>query len=84
MSGNAISRYERGDESVMSLKTLCKAQEFFYKYKVYFGPKDGICIGDDVFSQYRWYSSAYYNLLKIHGIQPSSIDIINAANGDSV
>jgi len=80
ISAMAVSRFERGDERVISVETARKAEEFFRSRSVFFGPKDGICLVQDVFAQERWFSSALSKLLNEAGINPSSKDLIDAHN----
>ena len=78
ISAMAVSRFERGDESVISLATARKAELFFREHQVFFGPKHGVCIGQDVFAQQRWMATAFAKLLEEAGITPSSTDLIEA------
>lgn len=78
ISANAISRFERGDENVMSVATANNIEKWFADQCIYFGPKDGVCIGSNVFASDRWYSTALFKLLDEAGIHPSSTDLIEA------
>lgn len=74
----AVSRFERGDETVISLATAKRAEEWFQNRQVFFGPKNGVCFGENVFEQERRYLVAFYQLLRNAGIEPSSTEIIAA------
>jgi transcriptional regulator with XRE-family HTH domain len=78
VSANALSRYERGDENVISAATVIRAQAFFNERQIYFGPANGVCIGQDVFAQSRWSRAAMSAILHQHGIYPSSSELIAA------
>lgn len=78
LSAVAVSRYERGDESAISVATARRIAEWFEKQRVFFGPKDGVCIGEDVFSQDRWYTRGLFQLLKERDAIPSSTELIAA------
>ena len=85
LSAQAISRYERGDRSVMSVDTAERVMAWFTAQHVFFGPADGVCLRQNVFAQERWWGLACYQLLKEHGILPSSSDLLTAytrANGE--
>ena len=75
----AVSRYERGDTSAISAATAAKAEDFFTRNDVFFGAKDGICLGENVFATEAWMRKALLRLLEQAGIKPSSTDLINAA-----
>jgi hypothetical protein len=78
----AISRYEHGDTTVMSMATVTRLTAWFEAQRVYCGPRDGVCCGVNVFRSERWLGLACYQLLQDHGIQPSSADLLAA--GDRV
>lgn len=78
VSAMAISRFERGDETVLSVATANNMEKWFADQRIYFGPKDGVCIGSNVFASDRWYSTALFKLLDEAGIHPSSTDLIEA------
>ena len=78
VSAMAISRFERGDCGVMSVETLERIRVFFLTRRVFFGPADGVCLNQDVFSGERWLASALWQLLTEAGIKPSSSEIIAA------
>lgn len=78
LSAMAVSRYEKGDESVISVATAKRITEWFEGNRIFFGPKDGVCIGQDVFREARWWSSALFQLLRENNIKPSSADVIAA------
>ena len=44
ISAVAISRYERGDEKVISLETAKKAVALFNGYGIHFGPSHGVVL----------------------------------------
>jgi transcriptional regulator with XRE-family HTH domain len=77
-SDMALSRYENGDLSAMSVQTVLEIEAFFTTAGVYFGPKDGVCYGQNVFHQERWLGLACYQMLKEAGIAPSSRDLLDA------
>lgn len=79
LSAMAISRFERGDESVISVATAKRIAEWFQTRRVYFGPKDGVCIDSDAFAQERWYAAGLFQLLKERDAVPSSTELIEAA-----
>jgi transcriptional regulator with XRE-family HTH domain len=78
VSAMAVSRYENGDTGVMSVETMLHIEAFFHEHRVFFGPKDGICVGENVFASERWLGLACYHLLKEHGLQPSSRELLEA------
>jgi transcriptional regulator with XRE-family HTH domain len=78
ISATAVSRFENGDEGVISLATARKAEEWFRERYVFFGPKHGVCLDQDVFAQERWFASGCFQLLQEAGITPSSADLIEA------
>lgn len=78
ISAMAVSRFESGDETVISLATAKRAKEWFQDHRVFFGPKHGVCLGQDVFAQERWFSTACFKLLQEEGTQPSSTELIAA------
>jgi transcriptional regulator with XRE-family HTH domain len=78
ISAMAVSRFERGDENVLSLATARKAEAWFRDQRVFFGPKHGVCLNQDVFYQERWFSTACFKLLQEAGITPNSKDLIKA------
>lgn len=78
ISGMAVSRYERGDERVISVATARRVTEWLTTQRIYLGPKDGVCLGSDAFAQERWFATACYQLLKEHGIAPGSAELIKA------
>jgi transcriptional regulator with XRE-family HTH domain len=78
VSANALSRHERGDENVISAATVIRAQNFFNERKIYFGPANGVCIGQDVFAQSRLMRASLSIILHQHGIYPSSSELIAA------
>ncbi len=78
VSAMAISRYENGDTRVMSVETMVHVEAYFHEHRVFFGPKDGVCVGQNVFASERWLGLACYQLLKDHGIQPSGTDLLEA------
>ncbi len=78
VSHGAICRYERSDEDVISLRTVMKAKEFFESKGIFFGPKDGVCVGQDAFTGDRWFTTACLQLLKEAGITPSSTELLAA------
>lgn len=77
-SVNALSRFERGDTSVISQKTILEAKLIFEGFGLFFGPADGVCIKQNVFDQERMLQQAFYRLLNDHGVYPSSSDILSA------
>lgn len=81
ISAMAVSRFERGDETIISLATAKRAEEWFQNRQVFFGPKNGVCFGENVFEQERKYLVAFYQILKNAGIEPSSTEIIAAMRG---
>jgi transcriptional regulator with XRE-family HTH domain len=78
LSAMAISRYEQGDTGVLSMATALRLTQWFKERRLYFGPKDGVCLGADVFASERWLGLACYELLREHGIPPSSADLLRA------
>ena len=78
LSAMALSRYENGDLSVMSIQTVLEIGAFFGAHGVYFGPRDGVCVGQNVFASERWLGLACYQLLKDNGISPSSRELLDA------
>lgn len=74
----AVCGYEKGDESKLGRVTLAEAEQYFTSHRVFFGPKDGVCVGADVFEQERWYASALFQLLKEGGGVPSSTELLAA------
>jgi len=78
VSAMAISRFERGDENVLSVATANEIERRFADQQIYFGPKHGVCIGSNVFATDRWYSTALFKLLDEAGVHPSSTDLIEA------
>lgn len=83
ISAMAISRFESGDENVISLATARKAESWFRERRVFFGPKHGVCLDQDVFAQERWFSTACFKLLEEAGITPSSADLIAVHKRDT-
>ena len=51
ISTMTVNRFESGDESVISLETSKLAEEWFRDRRVFFGPKNGVCIDQDVFAK---------------------------------
>jgi len=85
LSAMAVSRYERGDLSVMSVATAQRLAAWFTERRVFFGPADGVCLRQNAFAQERWLGLACYQLLRDHNILPSSSDLLTAyqrANGE--
>jgi transcriptional regulator with XRE-family HTH domain len=85
LSAMAISRYEKGDLSVMSVATALRMRDWLLDQRVFFGPADGVCLGQNAFAQERWLGLACYQFLRDHGIVPSSSDLLTAyarANGE--
>ncbi len=78
VSHNAIARYERGDETCMSVATVNRIAAWFIKQRVFFGPKDLVCVGSDSFYQERWMATACYQLMKEAKLAPGSTDLIAA------
>jgi transcriptional regulator with XRE-family HTH domain len=78
LSAMAISRYEHGDTRVISVKTMQSLVTFFTTQRVFFGPKDGVCVGQDVFAGERWLGLACYRLLQDNGVHPTSRDLLEA------
>lgn len=78
VSAVAINRYEHGEEGRLGRLTLERATEYFRRQRIYFGPKHGVCIGEDVFSTERWYAGALFQLLKESGVIPSSTELLAA------
>jgi transcriptional regulator with XRE-family HTH domain len=86
LSAMAVSRYERGDLSVISVATEQRLTVWFTEQRVFFGPADGVCLTQNAFAQERWLGMACYQLLRDHGILPSSTDLLTAyqrANGET-
>ncbi len=80
VSAVAITRYEHGDTAVMSVATATHVAAWFEAQRVYFGPKDGVCLSANVFASERWLGLACYQLLQEHGIHPSSADLLAASD----
>jgi transcriptional regulator with XRE-family HTH domain len=78
LSAMSISRYEKGDESVISIETAKRIKEWLYQKRIYLGPGDGVCLNQDIFKQERWMATACCRLMHEHGIHPSSQDLIDA------
>jgi len=78
LSHTTIANFERGDEEAMSVATCKRLEEWFRSRRVFFGPKHGVCLDQDVFASERWYSTALFKLLDDAGIHPSSTDLIAA------
>lgn len=78
LSHTTIANFERGDEEAMSVATCKRLEEWFRSRRVFFGPKHGACLDQDVFASERWYSTALFKLLDEAGIHPSSTDLIAA------
>jgi transcriptional regulator with XRE-family HTH domain len=78
VSAMAISRYENGDTGVMSVETVRRLEDYCRDHHIFFGPKDGVCVGENVFATERWLGLACYQLLQEHGIQPSSRELLDA------
>jgi transcriptional regulator with XRE-family HTH domain len=78
VSAMAISRYERGDTGVMAVATIEKLTHYCHEQGVFFGPKDGVCYGENVFASERWLGVACYELLLEHHITPTSRDLLDA------
>ena len=78
LSAMALSRYEQGDTTVLSVSTVARIQAYCQEWQVYFGPKDGVCVGTNVFLSERWLGLACYQLLQDHGIHPSSAELLEA------
>lgn len=78
LSATAISRYERGDETALSVATAARLQNWFEQQRVFFGPKQGVCLGENVFYAERWFSLACYQLLQEASITPSSSELLAA------
>lgn len=75
---SSVNGFEQGDEHLMSPDCLKSAETYFNQQGVFFGPKDGVCLGRNVFSEERRYSTALYQILKDHGIYPSMADLAAA------
>ena len=78
VSAMALSRYENGDTAVMSVQTVQRLEVYFHEHRLFFGPKDGVCVGENVFASERWLGLACYQLLKDRGVQLSSRDLLEA------
>lgn len=79
-TASAVGGYEKGDESKLGWATLAEAERYFTSNRVFFGPKDSVCVGADVFEQDRWYATALFQLLKEGGGVPISTELL-AVNG---
>ena len=78
LSGMALSRYENGDCSAISVATALDIEAFFVAQGIFFGPKDGVCVGTNIFQSERWLGLACYQMLKDHGISPTSRQLLDA------
>lgn len=78
LSAMALSRYENGDLGVMSVQTVLALGDFFTVRGVFFGPRDGVCVGHNVFHSERWLGLACYQMLKEAGISPTSRELLDA------
>jgi transcriptional regulator with XRE-family HTH domain len=78
LSAMALSRYENTDTSAISVQTMQRIAAFFTAQGVFFGPKDGVCIGVDVFHSERWLGLACYQLLVEAGVTPTSRALLEA------
>lgn len=78
----AVSRFENGDETVISLATANRAEAWFRERRVFFGAHHGVCLDQDVFAQERWFSTACFKLLQDAKITPGSAELIGAASPD--
>lgn len=79
ISATAISKYERGLQHVLSVETMLRIEEWLRDSQIFFGPGHGVCVGQDVFAQERWFTTACFKLLQEAGITPSSSDLIAAS-----
>ena len=73
----AIKKFEEGGDSAFAQKI----EAYFLARGIYFGPKDGVCIGEDVFNQERKLIACLWQILSSHGVQPSSRELIENMPG---
>lgn len=78
LSAMALSRYEHGDCAVISVATVLDIEAFFVAEGIFFGPKNGVCVGTNVFQSERWLGLACYQMLKDAGISPNSRQLLDA------
>ncbi len=78
LSAVAISRYEQGDSTVIAVDRITQIKRYFESAGIYFGPKNSIAIGENIFLHEKWLGLACYQLLVEHAIAPSSKELLEA------
>lgn len=76
ISKQAISAFERGDESRISLDTEGRIEQWFVNQCVYFGPGDSVSYGIDRYGKDQNLIWALLGILGDHGLMPASSDIV--------
>ena len=75
LSAMAISRYENNDYSVISVATLKRIEDYFNSIRIYFGQKNGVCVGSDIFAENKQVIDGMCKAIARHGIQFDSKDV---------
>ncbi len=78
LSRSDLADFSRDKEHAISDEGLAKLESWFNSRQVFFGPRHGVCLGQDVFAAERKQSLALFQLLNEAGITPSSADLIAA------
>lgn len=78
LSRSDLADFARDEEHAISDEGLAKLESWFNSRQVFFGPRHGVCLGQDVFAAERKQSLALFQLLNEAGITPSSADLIAA------
>ena len=80
VSAAAISEWERGKEWKLSSETIDRAETIFNGQRVFFGPKNGVCMDQDVFKTDSFYAAGLFQLLVDAGHIPNSTELIAAGH----
>lgn len=78
LSHSELADFECDKNHPLSDDAMAKLESWFNSRQVFFGPRHGVCLGQDVFEAERKQSLALFQLLNEAGITPSSADLIAA------
>ena len=62
VSRGALSRFESSQRT--RLNSAEKVEQYFASRGIYFGPKDAVAVGVDIFASDRWLAGAMVDLLQ--------------------
>ena len=78
VSKMAISKYERGVMNVIGVDTIVRAKLLFERHGLFFGPRNGVCVGVNVFHTENLITIALHKLLAENNIHPTSGELLSA------